>query len=308
MNILVTGGAGFIGSNIADAYINAGHKVVAADDLSMGDEKNVNPAARFYKIDIRDENAVNNIVESEKIEVINHHAAQISVPDSVKNPGADASVNITGTMNLLNAAAKHRIKKFIFISSGGTVYGTPDKLPVDESAPYRAETPYGISKTAGELYVKFYAAHYGIKYTILRYSNVYGPRQIPHGEAGVVAIFIKRILEGKKPVIFGGGKCVRDYVFVEDVSRANLICLDKGDNNEFNIGTGVPADVNRLYECVQKASGFKEEAESAPFREGDIMTNYLDISKAKEQLGWEPEFSLEEGVEKTYEYFKSGGK
>ncbi|MFP4466271.1 MAG: NAD-dependent epimerase/dehydratase family protein [Candidatus Goldiibacteriota bacterium] len=308
MKILVTGGAGFIGSNAADAYINAGHEVVVIDDLSMGNEKNVNPAAVLYKTDIRDKKGVYDIIEKEKIDVINHHAAQISVPDSVKNPAGDASVNIMGTINLLSAAAERGVKKIIFISSGGTVYGTPEKLPVKETAPYKAENPYGISKTAGELYVKFYAAQYGLKYTILRYSNVYGPRQIPHGEAGVVAIFIKRILEGKKPVIFGGGKCIRDYVFVEDAARANLICLDKGDNDEFNIGTGIPSDVNRLYDCVRKASGFWEDAECAPFREGDIMENYLDITKAKEALGWEPEIPLEKGVEKTYEYFKAGEK
>jgi UDP-glucose 4-epimerase len=303
MNILVTGGAGFIGSNVADAFIKAGHKVVIADNLFMGNMRNVNSKAKFYKIDIRDKK-ISGIIKKEKIDVIDHHAAQISVPDSVKNPGFDADINITGVINLLGAAAENGVKKIIFVSSGGTVYGQPSKLPATEALPYAAEAPYGISKVAGELYVKFFARQYGMKYTILRYSNVYGPRQIPHGEAGVVAIFIKKIMGGEPPVIFGGGKCVRDYVFVGDVARANVAALKKGDNDEFNIGTGIPTDVNMLYKAVQKVTGFTTPAIPGPYREGDIPANYLNAKKAGVKLGWKPQVKLVEGVKETYEYFQ----
>jgi UDP-glucose 4-epimerase len=303
MKILVTGGAGFIGSNVADAYIQAGHDVVVVDNLSMGDKNNVNPKAQFIEMDVRDEE-IKNLVKVEGIEVINHHAAQISVPDSVKNPLEDAGINIFGTLNLLEAAKENKVKKFIFISSGGTAYGTPEALPVSEAAPYAPEAPYGISKVSGELYVKFYAAQHGMKYTILRYSNVYGPRQIPHGEAGVVAIFIEQIMKGNTPMIFGGGKCVRDYVYVGDVARANVFAIDKGDNDEFNIGTGIPSNVNDLFACVKSATGFEKDAQDGPFREGDILENYLNAGKAAKILGWKPEVKLQEGVNNTYEYFK----
>jgi UDP-glucose 4-epimerase len=303
MNILVTGGAGFIGSNVADAYIAAGHNVVILDNLYMGNKKNVNPKAKFYKTDIRDAK-VKDIVKKENIEVINHHAAQISVPDSVKSPLFDADINIKGTLNMLEAARLNKIKKFIFISSGGTVYGSKVKLPATENNPLTAESPYGISKVSGEHYVRFYTAQYGIKHTILRYSNVYGPRQIPHGEAGVVAIFIKLIMSGKAPVIFGDGKCIRDYVYAGDVARANVQALDKGDNEAFNIGTGVQTDVNQLYKQIQKATGFDKPAGSAQYREGDLPANFLDAGKAAKVLGWKPEVDLEKGIMATYEYFK----
>ena len=206
MRILVTGGAGFIASNVADAYIKEGHRVVIVDNLYMGSMKNVNKKAKFYKMDVRDVK-IRDIVKKEKIEVINHHAAQISVPDSVKKPVEDMEINIGGTLNMLEAAREGGVKKFIFISSGGTVYGSKIKLPAVETYPLTAESPYGISKVTGEHYVRFYQAQYGIKYTILRYSNVYGPRQIPHGEAGVVAIFIEKI--NVKEVFFGVIKNIR---------------------------------------------------------------------------------------------------
>jgi UDP-glucose 4-epimerase len=304
MNILVTGGAGFIASNVADAYIEAGHKVIIVDNLFMGNMKNVNKKAKFYKVDVRDPK-ISSILKKEKIDVINHHAAQISVPDSVKDPLADAQINIMGTLNLFEAARKNAVKKFIFISSGGTVYGSKVPLPATEDNPLTAESPYGISKVTGEHYARFYTAQYGIKHTILRYSNVYGPRQIPHGEAGVVAIFIEKIMAGIAPVIFGGGTCVRDYVYVGDVARASVQALDKGDNDAFNIGTGVRTDVNQLYRAVQKATGFDKPAGEGPYREGDLKANYLENKKAGKILGWKPETGLEAGIGKTYEYFKS---
>jgi UDP-glucose 4-epimerase len=302
LNILVTGGAGFIGSNVADAYIDAGHRVVIIDNLFMGDRKNINPKAKFYKTDIRDKK-VKDIIQKEKIDVINHHAAQISVPDSVRQPLFDADINIKGTLNLLEAAKDNKTKKIIFISSGGTVYGSKVKLPAIEDNPLTAESPYGIAKVAGEHYVRFYSAQYGIKYTILRYSNVYGPRQIPHGEAGVVAIFIKMIMSGKAPVIFGGGKCIRDYVYAGDVARANVLALSAGDNEAFNIGTGVKTDVNGLYAYIREATGFDGPAGEGPYREGDLPANYLDAGKALKILKWKPEVGLEQGIKLTYEYF-----
>jgi UDP-glucose 4-epimerase len=302
----VTGGAGFIASNVADAYINEGHDVVIVDNLYMGSMKNVNKKAKFYRMDVRDKR-IHGLVRKEKIEIINHHAAQISVPESVKKPVEDMQINIGGTLNLLEAARENRVKKFIFISSGGTVYGSKIKLPAVETYPLTAESPYGISKVTGEHYVRFYQAQYGIKYTILRYSNVYGPRQIPHGEAGVVAIFIEKIMQGAQPMIFGGGECVRDYVYVGDVASANVAALQKGDNEAFNIGTGVKTDVNRLFAQIKSATGFKGSAASGPFRPGDIPANYLNAGKALRMLKWKPEVTLKEGVRNTYEYFKNKG-
>jgi UDP-glucose 4-epimerase len=305
MKILVTGGAGFIASNVADAMIEAGHDVVIVDNLFMGNLKNINKKAKFYKADVRDEQMAS-IIRDEKIEVISHHAAQISVPDSIKDPVTDAAINVMGTLNLLEAARKNGVRKFNFVSSGGTVYGSQVKLPAIETNPLTAESPYGISKVTGEHYVRFYAAQYGMKYTILRYSNVYGPRQIPHGEAGVVAIFIKKIMSGESPVIFGGGTCVRDYVYVGDVARANVLAVEKGDNEAFNIGTGIKTNVNQLYTAIQKVTGFSKAAGKAPFRDGDLKANYLNNKKAAKMLGWRPMVKLEDGIKNTYEYFKTG--
>lgn len=306
MKILITGGAGFIGSNVADAYVRAGHKVVIVDNLFMGDMRNVNKKAKFYKADIRSASEISRIVKKERPAVINHHAAQISVPDSVKAPVFDAQINVFGTINLLEAAKDNKVEKFIFISSGGTVYGSQVKLPATENDPLTAESPYGISKVTGEHYVRFYAAQHGFKYTILRYSNVYGPRQVPHGEAGVVAIFINKMMNNEAPVIFGGGKCIRDYVFVGDVAAANVAALKKGDNEAFNIGTGVKTDVNQLYSAVQKVMGFKQKAKYAPARLGDLPANYLDAKKAAKLLGWKPKVDLVKGIKATYEYFSKG--
>jgi UDP-glucose 4-epimerase len=306
-NILVTGGAGFIGSNVADEFVASGHKVVIVDNLFSGKKENMNPEAGFYKMDVRDKEILN-VLKREKIEIIDHHAAQISVPDSVKDPVFDAEINILGTLNLLQCAVKAKIKRFIFISSGGTVYGANAKLPAKENMPLTADNPYGISKVAGEHYVRFFSNHYGLKYVILRYSNVYGPRQIPHGEAGVVSIFINKILKGEQPTIFGKGKCIRDYVFVGDVARANLLALNKATNEAINIGTGIRTDVNKLYDMIRKITGFDKKALTGPDRPGDIPANYLNVQKAKKILKWEPEIPLEEGIEKTYNFFKKNAE
>ncbi|HPD18428.1 MAG TPA: NAD-dependent epimerase/dehydratase family protein [Candidatus Goldiibacteriota bacterium] len=306
-NVLVTGGAGFIGSNVADEFVKSGHKVVIVDNLFSGKKENLNPDARFYKMDVRDKRILD-VLKREKIEIIDHHAAQISVPDSVKDPVFDAETNILGTLNLLQCAVKAKIKRFIFISSGGTVYGANAKLPAKEDMPLTADNPYGISKVTGEHYVRFFSNYYGLKYVMLRYSNVYGPRQIPHGEAGVVSIFINKILKGERPVIFGGGKCIRDYVFVGDVARANLMALNKATNQAINIGTGIKTDVNKLYDIICKVTGFEKKALNGPDRPGDIPANYLNVQKAEKVLNWKPEISLEEGIKKTYNFFKKNAE
>ncbi len=300
--ILVTGGAGFIGSNVVDEYIKQGHKVVIVDNLFSGKKENINKEAKFYKMDIRDKKILN-ILKKEKIDIINHHAAQISVPDSVKNPAFDAEINILGTLNLLQCAKEAKIKRFIFISSGGTVYGANAKLPATEDMPVTADNPYGISKVTGEHYVRFFSNQYNIRYVILRYSNVYGPRQIPHGEAGVVSIFINKILKNEPPVIFGRGKCIRDYVYVGDIARANVLALTNATNEAVNIGTGIKTDVNKLYSIICKVTDFNKKPIMGPYREGDILANYLDIKKANKVLKWQPEINLEEGIKRTYNFF-----
>jgi UDP-glucose 4-epimerase len=304
MRILVTGGAGFIGSNVADAYIEAGHEVAIVDDLSTGKKENINKSARFYQLDIQDPK-LKGVFEEFKPEMVNHHAAQISVPMSVDDPLADARINIIGFLNLLSNCRDFKVSKVIYVSSGGVIYGDPERYPANETYLEQPASPYGIAKYAGELYLKFFAAQHDLEYVVLRYSNVYGPRQMPHGEAGVVSIFIQALLAGKVPTIYGGGTCIRDYVFVGDVVRANLKALEQGKNIALNIGTGKPTDVNELYGLVLKALELDVEAERGPARRGDLKTNYLDASLAGKVLGWQPEVSLPEGVTQTAEYFRT---
>lgn len=303
MKILVTGGAGFIGSNVVDAYIQAGHEVAVVDDLSSGNIDNVNPRAQFYEVDIADKK-LEEVFAEFKPRLVNHHAAQISVPYSVDDPKEDARVNIMGLVNMLECCRKHEVEKVIYVSSGGVVYGEPATLPADETFPLQPASPYGISKYTGELYLKFFAAQCGLDYVAFRYSNVYGPRQVPHGEAGVVAIFIKALMAGKIPVIYGDGSCIRDYVFVGDVVQANLKAVEKGDRVALNIGTGKPTDVNELYGVVKKVMAASVDAEHGPARRGDLKANYLNAALAGEVLDWKPKVSFEEGVKQTVEYFK----
>jgi len=307
MRILVTGGAGFIGSNVVDAYIEAGHEVAVVDDLSSGFMTNLNPQAKFYQVDIADPK-VEEVFADFKPEVLNHHAAQISVPLSVDDPREDARVNVMGWLNLLEGCRQHGVKRIIYISSGGVVYGEPETLPAEESFPLQPASPYGISKFTGENYLKFFAQKTGLKYITFRYSNVYGPRQVPHGEAGVVSIFIQALLAGKAPTIFGDGSCIRDYVFVGDVVRANLLALDKGENIAVNIGTSIPTDVNELYQVIRAAMKSDIQAQNGPPRRGDLKANYLKVALAEKVLGWKPQVSLVEGIMKTYEYFRDKAK
>lgn len=304
MKILVTGGAGFIGSNVVDAYIQAGHEVAVVDDLSEGNVDNINPRAKFYEIDIANPK-LEEVFAEFKPELVNHHAAQISVPLSVDQPLNDARINVIGLINLLECCRKHQVQKVIYVSSGGVVYGEPEELPATETMPLEPASPYGISKYTGELYLKFFAKQCGLTYVVFRYSNVYGPRQVPHGEAGVVSIFIKALLAGKTPVIYGDGTCIRDYVFVGDIVDANLRAVEKGKNIALNIGTNKPTDVNELYAVIKKVTETDINADHGPARRGDLKANYLNAELAQKTMGWKPRTTLEEGINQTFLYFKA---
>jgi UDP-glucose 4-epimerase len=306
MRILVTGGAGFIASHVTDAYLRAGHEVTVLDNLSGGKRSQVPKAAKFAKLDIRDRIGVAKLFKKAKFDVVNSHAAQMSVPASVQDPMNDATINCLGVLNLLENCRLNKVRKFIHVSSGGTVYGSPKKLPATEAYPILPESPYGITKAVGEDYLRFYALEHGLKYTVLRYSNVYGPRQEPHGEAGVVAIFIKKLMKGEVPTIFGDGSIIRDFVFVGDVARANLMALNKGDGEAFNIGTNKPVTVKKLFEAIGKEMKFAGKPSYGPARAGDLQANYLSYAKAKKQLGWEPKVNLEQGIRATADFFRHG--
>jgi UDP-glucose 4-epimerase len=303
MKILVTGGAGFIGSHVADSYLALGHEVVVLDNLSGGG-KNTPKKAGFAQLDLRDGQGVLDLFKKERFHVVNNHAAQMSVPDSVKDPRFDASVNVLGLLNLLEAARETGVKKFIHVSSGGTVYGAPKKLPATESYPILPMSPYGITKAVGEDYLRFYKDEHKLDYTVLRYSNVYGPRQLPHGEAGVVAIFIKKLMKGELPTIFGNGKIIRDYVFVGDVARANVAALKKGSGEAYNIGTNKPTDVLQLFNAIAKEMGFKGKPHFGPPRPGDLKANYLSYAKATRELKWKPLTDLKAGIKATADFFR----
>ncbi len=303
MKILVTGGAGFIGSHVADAYIEKGHEVVIIDNLYTGQKQNINPKAVFYEKSITDD--LSEIFKKHKFDIVNHHAAQMNVTHSVQNPVFDATTNIIGTINLLQNSVKFGVKKFINVSSGGCIYGDEASLPIKENSPKHPGSPYGISKATAEKYVRLFSKIHGLKYTTLRYSNVYGPRQNPKGEAGVISIFASLMIQNKQPVIFGSGSQTRDYIYVRDIVMANLAVLEKGDNEAFNFGIGKETTVNELYSMIKEITGYKNNPVYKPSRPGELMRNCLDISKARRILGWEPRFSLEQGLKETVEWFKS---
>ena len=304
MNILVTGGAGFIGSHIVKAYIDAGHSVTIIDDLSTGEMKLVNPEATFYKLDIHSPE-VKNVLEKEKIAVINHHAAQISVTESVADPLLDANSNILGTLQLLQNAVSLGIEKFIFASTGGAMYGQQKIFPANEDHPCQPLSPYAISKLCAEYYINYFGTGYDLNTTVLRYSNVYGPHQNPHGEAGVVAIFCQRLMEGLPPIIFGDGEQTRDFIFVKDVASANNLALESDCKGVFNVGTGKETSVNYLTKGLIKISGTDVTTEYNPARNGEQRRSSIESRKLLEQFGWEPCISLEEGLVETFDYFKN---
>jgi UDP-glucose 4-epimerase len=306
MKILVTGGAGFIASHVADAYLAQGHKVLVLDNLSGGKLANVPKKARFIKMDLRDRTGVEKLFRKEKFDLVNNHAAQMSVPASVEDPRFDADVNALGLLNLLEGCRATKVKKFVHVSSGGTVYGDATRFPAREDYPLVPMTPYGITKALGESYLRFYNDSFGLDYTVLRYSNVYGPRQMPHGEAGVVAIFIKKFLAGGVPTIFGDGSIIRDYVYVGDVAAINVLVLRKGSRQAYNVGTRVPTDLNQLFKAIAREMGYPGRANHGPARVGDLKENWLAYDKAKKQLGWTPKVKLAEGVHHTAEHFRKG--
>jgi len=303
MNILVTGGAGFIGSHIADAYIAEGHNVIIVDNLSGGVLENINPKAKFYQLDIRSEK-LEDVFQKEKINIVNHLAAQMDVRRSVVDPKFDASVNVVGGLNIFECARKHGVKKIIFSSTGGAIYGEQDYFPADEEHPTRPLSPYGITKLCTEKYLFFYKAVYGINHVILRYANVYGPRQNPHGEAGVVAIFCNKMLKGEQPVINGDGKQTRDYTYASDVVKANLLALKYDGSNIYNIGTGIEADVNKLFFELRSHLNPSCLEQHAPAKAGEQQRSVISYKKIERELGWKPTMQLKEGLRLTAEYFK----
>ena len=307
MKILITGGAGFIGSNIADRLIRDKHRVVVVDDLSTGKKENLNNQAKFYRCDIRDKD-IADIFNKERPEIVIHNAAQISVRVSVDDPIADADINIEGSLNVLEACKKYNVKKVIFASSGGTVYGEQKYYPADEKHPLSPISPYGVAKLSIEKYLYYYSYNFGLKYVTLRYANIYGPRQDPYGEAGVVAIFSEKILNKENPVINGDGKQTRDYVFVSDVVEANVGAIKGEFTGELNIGTGKETSVLDLFYLLKRISGNESIKEMhGPPKEGEQKRSSLSSEKAKTFLGWEPKVSLEEGLKLTYKWFKENG-
>jgi UDP-glucose 4-epimerase len=304
LKILVTGGAGFIGSQVSDGFIALGHDVVAVDNLSMGRLENLNPKAKFVLMDIRAVE-LDRLFAMEKPDAVCHHAAQMDVRMSVENPLFDADVNVKGTLNILQNAVKHKVKKVLFASTGGAIYGEQNAFPCDETHPTQPVSPYGITKMTAEKYLYFYALEYGLEYTVLRYANVYGPRQNPHGEAGVVAIFCKKLLAGETPTINGDGGQTRDYVFVGDVVQANLKALTLGRNDVFNVGTGIETDVNRIFALVNEAAGSRARETHGPAKPGEQRRSVISHAKAKAVLGWEPKTVLKDGILKTVEYFRA---
>ncbi|WP_097027917.1 NAD-dependent epimerase/dehydratase family protein [Clostridium peptidivorans] len=302
MRILVTGGAGFIGSHIVDELVKLNHQVSIVDNLSTGSEENLNKNARFYKCDITNKETLRLVFELEKPEIVIHHAAQIDVQTSLKKAAFDAKVNIRGTINVLECCKEVKTRKIIYPSSAA-VYGDPKYLPVDEEHPINPISFYGISKHTPEHYIKVYSELYGIKYTIFRYSNVYGERQGAKGEGGVVSIFIDKFLAKEVPSIFGDGEQTRDFIYVKDVAKANLLALDKGDNEILNISTNTQVSVNKLFEIMREIFVVKIVPVYKEVRDGDIEHSYLDNTRAKEIINLKNEYELQEGLEETVKYY-----
>ncbi len=305
MRILVTGGAGFIGSNVVDRFLELGHEVAVFDDLSTGFREFVHPKARFYAGDLADAAAVDRCVTDFRPELVDHHAAQIDVRKSVSDPVRDARVNVLGSIGLLQACTRHGVRKVVYASTGGALYGEGRQLPATEDHPVNPEAPYGASKHTVEHYLYLWRHLHGLDYTVLRYPNVYGPRQNPHGEAGVNAIFIGLMLHGKRPRIFGDGNAVRDYLYVSDVVDANVLVLEQGSGEMLNLGTGIGTSVNDIVRELQALIGFKEDAIHDPARPGEVQRIYLDASRARRVIGWEPRVGFADGLRKTLEWTRA---
>lgn len=303
MKILVTGGAGFIGSHIVDAYVAAGHDVCVVDNLFTGKRWNLNGSARFYQIDIASP-GLDEVVAYEKPQVVSHQAARVDVRASMEQPLLFAQTNLMGSLNLLEACRRHGVRKVIYASTGGCVYGEPVELPSPESHVIQPIDPYGASKYPVELYLATYAHQFGLAYTVLRYPNAYGPRQDHKGEAGVVSIFSQHMLLGTQAIINGTGEQLRDYVYATDIARANLLALQLGDNQTYNVGSGVGISVNTIFSLLKEITGYEREPAFGPPRPGEVSASYLDSAKAERELGWRCEVALTEGLKNTVEFVR----
>ena len=303
MNILVTGGAGFIGSHVADGFLDQGHDVTVIDNLCTGRMENVHSKARFYLTDIRAKE-VTKIFELNRFDVVCHHAAQMDVRTSVDDPLYDADVNILGSLNLLQNCVNFGVKKFIFASTGGAVYGDQKVYPCDETHPNNPISPYGVGKLTAEKYLHYFGTEFGIRYNVLRYANIYGPRQNASGEAGVVAIFCHRLIQGEQPIINGDGQQTRDYVYVSDTVQANLKSLSYDKNDVFNIGTGIETDVNTLFAFINGMTGGEAQEKHGPAKPGEQRRSVISYEKADRLLDWRPEIQLQEGLRRTVAFFK----
>lgn len=304
--ILITGGGGFIGSHIVDSLINEDYEVIVIDNLSRGKEANINPKAKFYKLDIQSPK-LEAVFRREKPDYVSHHAAQIDVRRSVSDPIFDAKINILGTINILQNCVNYKVKRVIFASSGGAIYGEQIIFPAPETHPLKPISPYGIAKLVAEHYLHYYMTVHGLDYVSLRYANVYGPRQDPFGEAGVVAIFIQKILNGVQPVISGDGRQTRDFIYVEDVVRANIQAMEGGiSGHAFNIGTGIETTVNQVFNHLTEIINPAIEAKHITPKKGEQRRSVLDCTNAKTTLNWEPQTHFFDGLKRTLEYFESG--
>jgi len=305
MRILITGGAGFIGSHVASAYLNAGHDVGVVDNLSTGRKENVPAGAHLFRVDITDLECLERVFAEVRPEVVSHHAAQMDIRRSLREPLFDANVNVLGSLSVLELSAQYAVKKFIFASSGGAIYGEPQALPATESAAEMPISHYGVTKLSVERYLYTYHHLYGLRFTTLRYANVFGPGQNPRGEAGVVAIFIGQMLRGEVPTIFGDGSKTRDYVFVEDIVEANLLALERGNCGVFNIGRGIQVSDYEIFDTIRENVGCTSEPNFAPRRSGEVEHIALDASAAARILGWKPTIGLIEGITRTIGHIRS---
>lgn len=304
MKILVTGGAGFIGSHVVDALVERGDEVVIVDNLSTGFKRNINPKAKFYQLSICDKELAR-VFEQERPQVVSHQAAQTVVTKSTSEPVFDAEQNILGSLNVILNCLKFGVNKIIYASSGGAIYGEAKHCPVDESHPIDSLSPYGVSKHTVEHYLRLYNIGHGLNYVVLRYANVYGPRQNPEGEAGVVAIFARQMLRGEQPTIFGSGDKTRDYVHVSDVVVANLLAIEGGESAIYNIGTGVETSDQEMFDAMAELLGYRSPPHYAPVRKGEVFRICLQCSKAQRELGWQPRLALKDGLSQTITYYRS---
>jgi UDP-glucose 4-epimerase len=303
IKVLVTGGAGFIGSHLVDRLIQEGNEVIVVDNLSTGKRKNVNKKAQFYKMDIQSKR-IERVFRNERPLIVVHLAAQMNVRHSTEDPGFDAQVNILGTINILEHAMKHGVRKVTFASSGGAIYGEQEVFPASESHRTDPLSPYGISKLAGEKYLAYYASATGLRYVALRFANVYGPRQDSEGEAGVVAIFSKQMLNGGQPIVNGTGKQTRDFVYVDDVVEAIMVTLDEDIQGIFNVGTGQETTVNECYGIIKELTKSQCKDLYGAAKKGEQFRSVLDVTKIRERFDWDPQVSLQEGLTRTVEFFR----